>query len=166
MAQLYVGKRAISKGIGRIIPRFVVFARPSLPNFPDVSAPAFGVLQSLSRPLFTVAQAKAGDARFRWSDNLVNFYGLIASQVRKLGFEVPRPFRGRFKRWRYRLHPAIEFEPNPSVITRSSRRRRIAANLTGWPRRALGNDLSNPSQAQNCNSFGKILKGLRPADCR
>src|SRR6202795_1816276 len=29
---------------------------------------------------------------------------------RKLGFEIPRPFLRRFKRWKYRLHPAIDFQ--------------------------------------------------------
>jgi hypothetical protein len=29
---------------------------------------------------------------------------------RKLGFESPRPFLRRFKRWKYRLHPAIDFQ--------------------------------------------------------
>ena len=29
---------------------------------------------------------------------------------RKLGFEMPRPFLRRFKRWKYRLHPAIDFQ--------------------------------------------------------
>ena len=81
-------------------------------------------------PIFeTVTCAKADDVRFRWSDNLVNFYGLIASlsrrqfqqllfrsvvhldlEHRKLGFEIPRPFLRRFKRWKYRLHPAIDFQ--------------------------------------------------------
>src|SRR5213078_3648150 len=29
---------------------------------------------------------------------------------RKLGFEIPRPFLRRFKRWKYCLHPAIDFQ--------------------------------------------------------
>jgi len=29
---------------------------------------------------------------------------------RKLGFEIPRPFLRRLKRWKYRLHPAIDFQ--------------------------------------------------------
>ncbi|MEH2546052.1 hypothetical protein V1283_002697 [Bradyrhizobium sp. AZCC 2262] len=29
---------------------------------------------------------------------------------RKLGFEISRPFPCRFKRWKYRLHPAIDFQ--------------------------------------------------------
>jgi hypothetical protein len=76
-----------------------------------------------------IACAKADDVRFRQSDNLVHFDGLIASlsrrqfqqllfrsvvhldlEHRKLGFETPRAFLRRFERWKYRLHPAIDFQ--------------------------------------------------------
>jgi hypothetical protein len=33
-------------------------------------------------------------------------------EQRKLGFEIPRPFLRRFKRWKYRLHPAIDSHAN------------------------------------------------------
>jgi hypothetical protein len=70
---------------------------------------------------------------FYWN-NLVNFDGLIASRSRrqfqrrqfqqllfrsvvhldlehrKIGFEIPCPFLRRFKRWKDRLHPAIDFQ--------------------------------------------------------
>jgi hypothetical protein len=77
----------------------------------------------------TIACAKADDVRFRQSVNLVNFDGLIASlsrrqfqqllfrsvvhldlEHRKLNIEIPCPFLSRFKRRKYRLHPAIDLQ--------------------------------------------------------
>src|SRR6476659_6470260 len=79
---------------------------------------------SLPRPRFTVAQAKAGGVASRtiWSilmvsdrhsvgDNSSNFFSAAPDlEHRKLGFEIPRPLLRRFKRWKYRLHPAIDFQ--------------------------------------------------------
>jgi hypothetical protein len=52
-------------------------------------------------------QARTADAD-RWQ--AISGFSFLTLRHRELGFEIPRPFLRRFKRWKYRLHPAIDLQ--------------------------------------------------------
>jgi hypothetical protein len=54
-------------------------------------------------------------------NNSSNFVVHLDLEHRKLGFEIPRPFLRRFKRWEYCLHPAIDFQAKAFGHHRSAR---------------------------------------------